>query len=117
MASITLPRGFVQADTEDVRTWAAEVGLPFGGTRGRLPDATIDLFNQAHASGKGRMRYIGTDNTVREYVVRGPKGGIQKRVEAPSPVVRQWAALNGFTVSERGRLSAEVKEAYALANG
>ncbi|TWP34732.1 histone-like nucleoid-structuring protein Lsr2 [Leekyejoonella antrihumi] len=31
--------------------------------------------------------------------------------------VREWARDNGFTVSDRGRVSAKVQEAYAKANG
>ncbi|MEE6273772.1 histone-like nucleoid-structuring protein Lsr2 [Georgenia wangjunii] len=30
--------------------------------------------------------------------------------------IREWARANGYTVSERGRISAEVREAYAKAN-
>lgn len=30
--------------------------------------------------------------------------------------IREWARANGFTVSDRGRISAEVREAYAKAN-
>ena len=31
--------------------------------------------------------------------------------------VREWAKSNGYTVSDRGRISAEVQDAYAKANG
>lgn len=31
--------------------------------------------------------------------------------------VREWGRKNGFKVSDRGRVSAEVQEAYARANG
>ena len=31
--------------------------------------------------------------------------------------VREWAKSNGYKVGEKGRISAEVREAYAAANG
>lgn len=30
--------------------------------------------------------------------------------------IRQWAVANGYEVSERGRIRADVREAYAKAN-
>jgi hypothetical protein len=33
-----------------------------------------------------------------------------------SAAIREWAKSNGYQVSERGRISAEVREAYAKAN-
>ena len=60
------------------------------------------------------------------YVAAGRRGDRrparrQQRVErvpaAPAPrestgPIREWAAANGFTVSDRGRISSEVTEAY-----
>lgn len=31
--------------------------------------------------------------------------------------IRAWATANGYEVSERGRISAEIREAYVAANG
>ena len=31
--------------------------------------------------------------------------------------IREWARANGYQVSDRGRISSEVREAYAKANG
>ncbi|WP_307723676.1 Lsr2 family DNA-binding protein [Cellulomonas persica] len=37
--------------------------------------------------------------------------------DGPSPTeLRDWAKANGHTVSERGRISAEVRAAYAAAH-
>jgi len=111
MAAAT-KRGYRQATAQDVRDFAQANGLPAGGSRGRLPKATIAEFNAAHATGKGRAFYGGTSVGVREYTLTGPKGGVQKRAVAKSSAVRAWAAENGYEVSDKGRLSTEVKVAY-----
>lgn len=38
------------------------------------------------------------------------------RTEAPAAEVREWARANGHEVPDRGRVSAEVREAYAAAH-
>jgi hypothetical protein len=40
----------------------------------------------------------------------------RSRSGSDTAAVREWAKANGFTVSDRGRISAEVQEAYAKAN-
>lgn len=115
MAFTPAPRGFRQATVQDVRDYALANDLPAGGSRGRLPLSTIEAFNAAHRKGKGRAFYGGTQH-VREYVARGPKGGVQASVTEKPSVVRAWAAIEGIPVSARGRLSAEVHEAFARAN-
>ena len=34
-----------------------------------------------------------------------------------SKAIRQWALANGYTISERGRISSEIREAYAQNDG
>lgn len=111
-AIINTKRGYLQATAADVREWAAANDLPAGGSRGRLPKATIEAFNAAHGKGKGRMFYGGTPVGVREYVLTGPKGGVKARAEVKSHDLRVWAALNGYAVSDRGRIPTAVKVAY-----
>jgi hypothetical protein len=41
----------------------------------------------------------------------------RSRSGSDTAAVREWAKANGYTVSDRGRISAEVQEAYAKANG
>jgi hypothetical protein len=108
-------RGFRQAPAQEVREWAADKGLPYGGSRGRLPKATIEAFDQAHATGKGRAEYSGTPVGVREYTLTGPKGGVKARTTAKGSAVRAWAGENGYEVSERGRIPSAVKEAFVAA--
>ncbi|MGH3332552.1 MAG: histone-like nucleoid-structuring protein Lsr2 [Nocardioidaceae bacterium] len=56
------------------------------------------------------------------YVDAGRKvGGRRRRSQRPSggpspSEIRQWARENGWDVPERGRVSAEVREAYAAAH-
>ena len=43
---------------------------------------------------------------------RSSGGGGGSRGSGDSAAVREWARANGYTVSERGRIPAEVKAAY-----
>lgn len=112
-ATSTLPRGFRFATVAEVRAWAADNDLPAGGSRGRLPGATIDAFNTAHGKGKGRAKHVEGYNkgkvTLTEY---GPKGGVKRQVTVDPQDVRANAALEGVTVAARGRLSQAAIDAY-----
>ena len=41
----------------------------------------------------------------------------RSRSGSDTAAVREWAKVNGYTVSDRGRIAAEVQDAYAKANG
>ena len=43
---------------------------------------------------------------------KGPTGGLSH----DSAQIRQWARDNGYTVNSRGRIQAEIQEAYQQAN-
>jgi hypothetical protein len=47
---------------------------------------------------------------------RRSSGGGGGATDSDAGKIREWARANGYTVSERGRISAEVREAYAKAN-
>lgn len=54
---------------------------------------------------------------------KAPGGGRAQRAKAPaggrghdSAQIRQWARDNGYTVNSRGRIQAEIQEAYQKAN-
>lgn len=52
--------------------------------------------------------------------VKPARGGRRRDTRAPSGdvgVIRQWARSNGLKVSDRGRVSASVKDAYDAAHG
>lgn len=57
---------------------------------------------------------------LEKWTVRARRtGGRAKRGAAPSgdaKKIREWARKNGYEVSERGRIPADVREAYAKAN-
>src|SRR5690554_276499 len=48
--------------------------------------------------------------------VSSRRGSASRARSNDSAKVRAWAKDNGFDVSERGRISAEIREAYAQAN-
>ena len=47
---------------------------------------------------------------------RRPASRPQRRTDGNQPDVRAWARANGFEVSARGRIPADVREAYEAAN-
>ena len=47
---------------------------------------------------------------------RAPSGRRNKRVAVTAAAVREWAQSNGHDVSSRGRISAELLDAYRAAN-
>ncbi|MDR2281383.1 MAG: Lsr2 family protein, partial [Gordonia sp. (in: high G+C Gram-positive bacteria)] len=51
-------------------------------------------------------------------VSRGPqrRNSAAARPAANTRVIREWANANGFTVSDRGRIPADVLAAYEAAN-
>lgn len=76
-----------------------------------LSDENAGKLRDSLASWIGSARRSGGRRTA-------AKGASAKRsAGGPSAsVIREWATANGFTVSERGRISAEVREAYDAAN-
>ena len=63
-------------------------------------------------------------SALERYVAKGRKtsGGRAARTKAPSgrnqdsAQIRQWARDNGYAVNSRGRIQAEIQEAYQKAN-
>jgi hypothetical protein len=54
---------------------------------------------------------------ARPVATRGGRRSAAKSTGGPAPSeIRAWARENGFNVPERGRVSAEVREAYAAAH-
>ena len=43
-------------------------------------------------------------------------GVVRRPADAEISKMREWARANGFTVSDRGRISSEIQEAYRQAN-
>ncbi len=79
----------------------------------------IDL----HADNAARLR-----DSLAEWVGHGRRVGGQRRkgnrsatkrssVGSDSTTIREWARANGYQVSDRGRIKAEIIEAFNAANG
>ena len=83
-------------------------------------DYEIDL-NESHAA---QLRdtlalYVGHGRRTGGRRRRAAGGGSPRAASASGPSaseIRAWARENGWDVPERGRVSAEVREAYAAAN-
>lgn len=52
----------------------------------------------------------------RKATTRRRSGGSGGSSSSQAGEIREWARTNGYTVSDRGRIPAEVREAYAKAN-
>lgn len=108
--------------------------------RKTLVQLVDDLDGSAIAEGEGRTVTIGWDGTSYEldltsqhideltallepYVTAGRKSGrkssgrasAQKSDPEELQKIRDWARSNGHTVSDRGRISATVRDAYSAA--
>ncbi len=59
--------------------------------------------------------YVGSGRKVGGRA-RGARRGGAGRSRGSSSQIRDWGRANGFEVSERGRISAELREAYQKAN-
>ncbi|MEJ5913909.1 histone-like nucleoid-structuring protein Lsr2 [Pseudokineococcus sp. 1T1Z-3] len=76
----------------------------------QLRDALAPWVGHARKSA-GSSRAGGARRTARPAASRPSGSGLD------SGAVREWARQNGHTVSERGRISGKVLEAYKAANG
>jgi hypothetical protein len=79
----------------------------------------IDL-NAEHAAQlrDALASWVGHARKVKSPVARAAGGTTRRsRSGSDTAAVREWAKSNGYTVSDRGRIAAEVQEAYAKANG
>lgn len=78
----------------------------------------IDL-NEEHASAlrESIAAYVGHGRRVAGAAKRGRKPAASSSDTGVSArEVREWARSNGFTVPERGRIPADVREAYEAAH-
>jgi len=78
----------------------------------------IDL-NAEHAAQlrDSLASWVGHARKVKSPAVARTTGTRRSRSGSDTAAVREWAKSNGYTVSDRGRIAAEVQEAYAKANG
>jgi hypothetical protein len=79
-----------------------------------LTSAHAAELRDAFATWVGHARKVGG----RTSSGRGSGGGASRpRRASDAGAVRTWAKENGYDVSERGRISAEIREAYEAAQG
>ncbi|GGM19270.1 Lsr2 family protein [Promicromonospora citrea] len=78
----------------------------------------IDL-NAEHAAQlrDALASWVGHARKVKAPATRTATTSRRSRSGNDTAAVREWAKANGYTVSDRGRIAAEVQEAYAKANG
>ncbi|GAA3605541.1 Lsr2 family protein [Marihabitans asiaticum] len=98
---------------DDLDGGPAEETVTFG-----LDGVTYEIdLNERNAAAlrDGMARYVGNARRAggRKQTGRKSSGGGSNETAK----IREWAKANGYDVSERGRISAEVQEAYAKANG
>jgi hypothetical protein len=80
-------------------------------------DYEIDL-NESHAQElrEAMARFIDAGRRVGGRRRKGQKVAAGGSAGPSAADIRQWARANGWDVPERGRVSAEVREAYAAAH-
>ena len=79
----------------------------------------IDLSEQNAAQLRDALaHWVGNARRVSGRASRpsGRRGGGASSSSSDTTAIRAWAKENGYKVSERGRISAEVQEAYAAAH-
>jgi hypothetical protein len=70
----------------------------------KLRDAVAPFVASARRSGRGGQRSAGR--------VRGRQSAVDRQ---KTPAIREWARGHGYTVADRGRIPANVMEAYEKA--
>ena len=78
----------------------------------------IDLSTDHAAQLRDAMApWVGAGRKVGGRAQRGARrGSATSRSRSTSTQIRDWGRENGYTVNERGRISAELREAYDKAN-
>jgi hypothetical protein len=81
------------------------------GNAGKLRDSLADYVGSARKAGGagGRRKVAGTAR-------RASTGGRASVDREQNAAIREWARKNGYNVSDRGRIPAEVLEAYHKGN-
>lgn len=77
-----------------------------------LNEDHANALRESFAEWIGHARRAGGRKATTRRTRSGSSGG-----SADAGKIREWARENGYTVSERGRIPAEVREAYDRANG
>lgn len=97
---------------DDLDGSEAEETVAFG-----LDGATYEIDLSAKNANQLRDALAVYIGSARRVTGRSGRRGGRGRAAGPSPSeIREWARENGYEVSDRGRVSAEIKSAYEAAN-
>lgn len=97
---------------DDIDQTDADETLTFG-LDGKNYEIDLNTKN-ANALREALAPYVGHARRAGGSARRSSSRGGSSRSSAGD--IREWAKANGFEVSERGRISSEVREAYAAAH-
>jgi hypothetical protein len=97
---------------DDIDNTDADETVSFG-LDGKNYDIDLNTKN-ATALREALAPYVGHARRAGGSTRRSASRGTSSRSSAGD--IREWAKSNGFEVSERGRISSEVREAYAAAH-
>ncbi|MPV37576.1 histone-like nucleoid-structuring protein Lsr2 [Georgenia subflava] len=78
-----------------------------------LTDAHANALRESFAEWVGHARRAGGRRATAR---RGSGSTGARAASSDAGKIREWARTNGYEVSERGRISAEIREAYEKAN-
>lgn len=105
--------------TDDVDGGVADETVSFGidgsGYEIDLSSANAEKLRNALALYVGAARRPGRSGGSRGRSRSGASQPAERRTSDENAVIREWAKSNGQTVSERGRISGQVRDAYAAA--
>nr|WP_297082977.1 Lsr2 family protein [uncultured Demequina sp.] len=79
-----------------------------------VDNASYEIDLSAENAAKFREELSAWTSKARK--VSAAKRGAGRARRADSAKVRSWAKANGYDISERGRISTEIRDAYAAAN-
>jgi hypothetical protein len=103
--------------TDDLDGSEAEETVALG-FRGVNYELDLNTKNAA-ALEKALSKYLDVARRVsssRPTKTRGTRRASSARGDAKVPAIREWARENGYQVSDRGRIAAEIRSAYEAAS-
>ena len=107
------------ATVSEVKDWGRDNGFTVSDHQGRLANALVDAFNAAGSKGRASQKVqfvVGSDVPEAQTFPYTTASGRESTFTAPAKVVRAWAKDQGLPVGERGRFTAEVRNAYGQAH-
>lgn len=105
-------RYFDDLDGTDLGDKANAISFAFEGK-----EYSIDLSDEnAQAFRRAVAPYVEAAHRVTGSKAKAARKATSKTTSGDTKAIRDWARTNGYDVSDRGRIPADVLEAYAAAN-